>query len=188
MGTDSGYTHNYEFHNIVPDAEDYYFWTPGDEIVPGIENHVFVVDELNEKVLDSLADYNIDILVEPDDAIMDIYMDAHIDREAGRVHAHAERIRDEVRDLRIDDRVWVKPDHNMRGYLFESKLNRIIKDELENDRLIKRHGDYIIKLDNKRMYINGEKQSRSVYKKYRNLIDSFDGEERSDEFEFKLVL
>jgi len=59
----------------------------------------------------------------------------------------------------------------------EPRMNeseRIIRQELWDDGLIESGRKYIIELDSKAMYINGEKQSRESYKKYRRLAESLE--------------
>ncbi len=51
----------------------------------------------------------------------------------------------------------------------------ILKDELYEDGLMEHGRDYIFVINQKQMFINGEKQSRAVFKKYRRLLDSLDG-------------
>lgn len=58
--------------------------------------------------------------------------------------------------------------------MFIPRTKRIITDELHEDGLIHRGREYIILIGKKQMLINGEKQSRSTYKKYRRLLDSID--------------
>ena len=53
-------------------------------------------------------------------------------------------------------------------------LKRIVKDELRADGLIEYGREYIVLIGDKQMLINGEKQSRSVFKKYRRLLDSME--------------
>ena len=84
---------------------------------------------------------------------------------------------------------WVSYGRLLNTYKFDSKIDRIVRKELESDDLIKPfQGDYVIELDKKNMYINGEKQSRSAYKKYRQIIDSMIDEPIKDDFNYKLVL
>ena len=71
-----------------------------------------------------------------------------------------------------------KPDLDMIYNPF--KIEKIVKSELLKDGLIKRGGDYIIKINPKSMIINGEKQPRDVYKKYKRLLESATGDEIED--------
>lgn len=54
------------------------------------------------------------------------------------------------------------------------RARRIVTDELHEDDLIEYGREYMLLIDKKQMLINGEKQPRSVFKKYRRLIDSMD--------------
>ncbi len=62
------------------------------------------------------------------------------------------------------------PGHSMLG----GSSERIVKEELYEDELIERGREYIVLIGEKQMLINGEKQPRSVFKKYRRLIDSME--------------
>ena len=64
-------------------------------------------------------------------------------------------------------------DYGSHGHYFmPGKMERIVKEELYEDDLIDRGREYIVLIGKKQMLINGEKQNRSVFKKYRRLIDS----------------
>lgn len=62
------------------------------------------------------------------------------------------------------------PGHSTIG----SSSERIVEEELYEDKLIERGREYIVLIGEKQMLINGEKQPRSVFKKYRRLIDSME--------------
>jgi beta-lactamase regulating signal transducer with metallopeptidase domain len=102
----------------------------------------------DEQLNDNMKDYEIN--VERD------YYDA--DRE----------YRDVERELREAE----------RGYALEQPLvpspERIIRQELRDDGLTMPGRKYVIELDTKSMYINGEKQPKEVCKKYRKLVESLD--------------
>jgi beta-lactamase regulating signal transducer with metallopeptidase domain len=51
---------------------------------------------------------------------------------------------------------------------------KIIRQELRDDGLTMPRKGYIIDIDSKGMYINGEKQSKEVYRKYKRLVESLD--------------
>jgi hypothetical protein len=59
-----------------------------------------------------------------------------------------------------------------KNYAPISKTKRIIENELLEDGLIEKHKEYLVLISKKQMLINGEKQSRSVFKKYRGIVDS----------------
>jgi hypothetical protein len=62
-------------------------------------------------------------------------------------------------------------------------LENIIREELHEDDLIRHGREYIVLIDKKQMLINGEKQPRSVFKKYRRLVDSMKNSWELDEDE-----
>ena len=51
---------------------------------------------------------------------------------------------------------------------------KIIRQELRDDGLVFPHKGYIIDIDSKGMYINGEKQSKEIYRKYKRLAEGLD--------------
>ncbi len=76
---------------------------------------------------------------------------------------------------------WTSPDVPASEQRI-NKAGRIIRQELADDGLTIEGKKYIIELDSKSMFINGEKQSKDTYKKYRRLVESleemhFDGDD-----------
>jgi len=76
---------------------------------------------------------------------------------------------------------WTSPDMPETDQ-YVNKPGRIIRQELADDGLTVGGKKYIIELDSKAMYINGEKQSKETYRKYRRLVESleqmnFDGDD-----------
>jgi len=69
------------------------------------------------------------------------------------------------------------------GNMGSSTAQRIVSEELHEDGLIDHGREYIILIGNKQMLINGEKQTRAVFKKYRRLIDSMEEPWHFDEDE-----
>ena len=64
--------------------------------------------------------------------------------------------------------------HFPLNYSISDRSGRIITDELRADDLIEYGREYMVVIGKKQMLINGEKQSRTVFKKYRRLIDSME--------------
>jgi hypothetical protein len=59
---------------------------------------------------------------------------------------------------------------------------KIIRQELRDDGLTTRGKKYVVEIDGKSMFINGEKQPKEIYKKYRKLVEgteqlSFEGDD-----------
>jgi len=77
--------------------------------------------------------------------------------------------------------VSVFPDSPDLGLIYALyKLEKIFKTELLKDGLIEKGEDYIVEINSKSLIINGEKQSREVYKKYKRLLESASVEEIED--------
>jgi beta-lactamase regulating signal transducer with metallopeptidase domain len=64
---------------------------------------------------------------------------------------------------------------------------KIIRQELRDDGLTQRGRKYIVEIDSKAMYINGEKQPKEVYRKYRKLVESFESMTLEGDEIFKLI-
>ena len=57
------------------------------------------------------------------------------------------------------------------------RTESIMKSELLGDGIITRENDYVVFIDSGMMSVNGEKQPREVYKKYKRLVETATGEE-----------
>jgi len=64
---------------------------------------------------------------------------------------------------------------------------RIIRQELRDYGLIEKGRNYIIELDGKAMYINGDKQPKETYRKYRKLIESLEQVDFDSGETFKMI-
>jgi bla regulator protein blaR1 len=64
---------------------------------------------------------------------------------------------------------------------------RIIRQELRDDGLTTFGKKYVVELNAKSMFINGEKQPKDVYKKYRKLIESLDQMSFDSDETYKLI-
>ena len=79
--------------------------------------------------------------------------------------------------------------HVAPNYTTHGSAKRIVTEELYEDDLIEHGREYIVLIGQKQMLINGEKQSKAVFKKYRRLVDSLeDPWEFIEEDEFKLII
>lgn len=90
----------------------------------------------------------------------------------------------------FDKVVWSNGDIVFPGYDISTKAKSIMKEELLADGLVDHGREYIVLIGKKQMHINGDKQSRSVFKKYRRLAESLqqpsmDNEEQ--EYRFFIV-
>lgn len=73
------------------------------------------------------------------------------------------------------------PQLNDRG------TEKVIRQELREDGLVSHGKNYIIEINSKAMYINGEKQSKEVAKKYMHLVEGFEPGMLDDSGMFKIV-
>ena len=77
--------------------------------------------------------------------------------------------------------------HFPHNYGIGDRSGRIVTDELRADGLIEYGREYMILIGKKQMLINGEKQTRAVFKKYRRLIDSMEEPwQMGDDEEFRI--
>ncbi len=72
-------------------------------------------------------------------------------------------------------RYYHTPDAPHLHYIFPDKARGLITEELRSDGLISYGRDYLVVIGDKQMHINGNKQSRQVFKKYSRLVESLDG-------------
>lgn len=64
---------------------------------------------------------------------------------------------------------------------------RIIRQELRDSGLTFKGKSYVIELDNKAMYINGDKMPKEIYKKYRKLVESLEQVDFENSESYKLI-
>jgi bla regulator protein blaR1 len=64
---------------------------------------------------------------------------------------------------------------------------KIIRQELRDDGLIESGRKYIVEIDSKAMYINGEKQPKETWKKYNKLVEGLGSGEMDGSNSFKLI-
>ncbi|MEN8225883.1 MAG: M56 family metallopeptidase [Bacteroidota bacterium] len=73
------------------------------------------------------------------------------------------------------------------NYSVPGSAKRIITEELYEDELIEHGREYIVLIGEKQMLINGEKQSRATFKKYRRLLNSMEESWKfNDDKEFRI--
>jgi hypothetical protein len=76
-------------------------------------------------------------------------------------------------------------DHNRGPGIAPSE--KIIRQELIDDGLASPKKKYVIDLDSKGMYINGEKQSKEAYRKYKHLVESLDLANLKEQYTYRLL-
>jgi hypothetical protein len=83
------------------------------------------------------------------------------------------------------------PDRHSREFYNEigtaAPAERIIRQELVDDGLATPHKKYVIDIDSHGMYINGEKQSKDTYRKYKHLVESLDVTDLEDDGTYRLI-
>jgi beta-lactamase regulating signal transducer with metallopeptidase domain len=114
-------------------------------------------------------------------------------------------LRDFDRQQRLLERGMVNPDPNPHVFInppdapeeFQwipeepdppvRNAERIIRQELRDDGLTIRGRQYVIEIDPKAMYINGEKQPKEVYRKYKKLAESLESTTFEEGETYKLI-
>jgi len=89
-----------------------------------------------------------------------------------------------------DKVVWSDGDIVFPGYDISAKAKSIMREELLADGLVDHGREYIVLIGKKQMHINGDKQSRSVFKKYRRLAESLQQpwmDDEEQEYRFFIV-
>jgi hypothetical protein len=152
------------WHHYAPN-----FYLHGDSL------HDIYFDAWNDKYEEAWEAYE-DQLILSEGKLIDAYAQME-DLEELMEAAEIETLEVPEFDFHYDYDYDYNYDHfyDARHHIFmPGSIDRIVRDELYEDELIERGREYIILIGKKQMLINGEKQSRSVFKKYRRLIDSMD--------------
>ncbi len=154
------------------DSMDFYFNFPELSELPELPDF----EMLNDIYIDALREYEFDFEVYEEHLIDIEEVLKELDRSTSE---HFEILAEiEVPDLEKLEWYYDFPDH---------KTERIMKKELYRDKLIGHDGDYVIIINSKHMLINGEKQPREVYKKYRRLYESVEDEPLEGDNSYKLI-
>jgi bla regulator protein blaR1 len=100
-------------------------------------------------------------------------------------------LRDQERALREHERAMLSHERAMRNHdesMRRHEFSLELREELKKDKLIKNENNYTFKLDNKGLYIDGEKQPEAVYEKYKKMVEKEHGSLTDDfkmEFQYK---
>ena len=117
-------------------------------------------------------------------------------RDLERMQRDLERQQKEYQ-IEIQENTGVNPGHenfnkewkwtqmNPEPKIKESE--RIIRQELRDNGLTFKGRSYVIELDNKAMYINGDKMPKETYKKYRKLVESLEQVDFENGGRYKLI-
>ena len=189
------FDYQFRWESRGDDTSFVYYSVPGRELFPGRSPRVIVQrgDRNIVRIPEDIGEIEIveefespeEIIIDTEiDIPEDLYFDYRWDEDNNYRRIH----RDKDRSVRYMSRTAPEKYVPFTSIFGQSKLERIFKDEMEKDGLIDMGKDYIITLNSKQMLLNGEKQSKTVYKKYRNLVESFKGEEMEEDFEFRMVL
>jgi beta-lactamase regulating signal transducer with metallopeptidase domain len=68
-----------------------------------------------------------------------------------------------------------------------SNAEKIIRQELRDDGLTERGRKYVVEIDPKAMYINGEKQPKETFRKYLKLVESLENARLAETGSYKLI-
>lgn len=78
----------------------------------------------------------------------------------------------------------------LREHYRDSRIapaEKIIRQELIDDGLASPHKKYVVELNSKGMFINGEKQSKEIYRKYKHLVESLELADLEGQDTYKLI-
>jgi beta-lactamase regulating signal transducer with metallopeptidase domain len=155
----------------MPCPERYEFIMPGIPCLPGDSLELFQFFNMPDSCMPFLPPPELD------------------QRQLERMNRDIERAQRKIERYNFNDEMQ-SPRPFPKVYSFDRRPRpeHIIRQELLKDGLIKRSGDYVIELNNNGMYINGEKQTRDVAKKYKHLYESLEDESIGENNSFKLIL
>ena len=130
-----------------------------------------------------LEDEDVDIIIRElnDDILLDIRKDIDIENELKLREVEKEiqkHQKDIERGMDMAYRWHMESGKPSAPRFFLEKERgpeQIIRQELREDGLIRHGNEYIVEIDSSSMYINGEKQSRNIYKKYRKIYEGVSG-------------
>ena len=103
--------------------------------------------------------------------------------------------REMERQMRHEQRYIIAPGEPvapLEWYSYDSPMQamsteKIIRQELREEGLVEPGKSYIVEISSKAMYINGEKQSKEVAKKFQHLVEGLDSGVLDENGTFKLV-
>jgi predicted metal-dependent hydrolase len=149
-------------------------WKPpkGAFIYPGVPDSInAALEEFYKQLPQILDDKDLnELLIEPPD-LYDFHFDTPPDLpDESYLYVNPEP----------DDRGCLKGYRHIDNYYDFQKVKQIIREELLDDGLISPEKSYIISIDAKEMLINGVKQPKNVYTKYRRLLESAIGEDLTE--------
>jgi multidrug resistance efflux pump len=67
------------------------------------------------------------------------------------------------------------------------RLMEVLTNELLRDQLISNREDFEFQFKDGKLYVNGKKQSRAYYKKYKNLYEKITGKKLNEDGNFRIV-
>ncbi len=111
-------------------------------------------------------------------------------REVAKQHHEMQRKMDEMRVIVAPPgapEVWHWTEQSPPAAPAVKSAERIIRQELRDDGLTVRGKKYVVELDGKAMYINGERQPRETYKKYKKLVESLEPMVLEGEEMFRMI-
>jgi len=138
---------------------------------------------------DSLADMNYEHFDEDWEDTWVEFEDMHLDEALMEHEEELMRMDEKLEQLEMENLYFVRPgkpyfydsgfnydfDHEFNfDYGVSDRAKRLVTIELHEDDLIDHGREYIVVIGKKQMLINGEKQSRTVFRKYRRLVDSIE--------------
>lgn len=148
-------------------------------------NKFYSPHQYYEKAKDCFADAWVD-WDHDTDTDWDIYEDVAKKWKERQIRAESsqrDRARDRYRDVHAN--TWTL---DKRFYPISERISSlmVVKKQMIRDCLIDRGESMNLKFTKKNLYINGEKQTRKVYKKYKILIETLTEKEIKDEFTVSL--
>jgi beta-lactamase regulating signal transducer with metallopeptidase domain len=103
------------------------------------------------------------------------------DQEMRLAEEHAKSARDFERQMKDIEWTPQTPEPPV------SYSEKIIRQELRDDGLTLKGRKYVIEINTKAMYINGEKQPKETFRKYLKLVESLENEKLSETGTYKLI-
>jgi hypothetical protein len=166
-------------------ADTYIFMNPEEHFnMEDFEGFTWTTEEMEEHVKE--IEKEMEELGWNEDSLKDQQMNIEIEMERDIPEGETENLQfyfDDPVAPSVPPNIEFAPEHRPAA----APAEKIIRQELRDDGLTERGRRYVIEVDSKAMYINGEKQPKEIYRKYSKLVESLEGINLEGDETFKLI-
>jgi tRNA(Ser,Leu) C12 N-acetylase TAN1 len=95
------------------------------------------------------------------------------------------QMRKQEEKMRVEEAEMRKQEAEMKEQM--DRFTEVLVNELMRDQLISARDDYEFQFKYGKLYVNGKKQSDTLYKKYKNLYEKTTGKKLNEDGSFRIV-